>query len=83
MIKSVFRNSVVDTIFIHAQKDVLNSSYLDDLMQDPLYNEKILVIDVDFNHRDDGTKQLTANQCTSAGVRAVNAFGGFYLKVQI
>ena len=83
MIKSVFRNSVVDTIFIHAQKDVINSSYLDDLMQDPLYNEKILVIDVDFNHRDDGTKQLTAKQCTSAGVRAVNAFGGFYLKVQI
>ena len=78
----MFRNTVVDTIFIHTHPGTLNSSYLDKLLADPLYNEKIFVMDVDFELVNlSQTPELSDRQCTSVGLRAVTAFGGFYLKV--
>ena len=78
----MFRNTVVDTIFIHTHPGSLNSSYLDSLLADPLYNEKIFVIDVDFDPLNlSQTTELSDRQCASVGLKAVTAFGGFYLKV--
>jgi len=84
IIKSVFRNTVVDTIFIHAQTGSLNSSLLDNLLGDPMYNEKIFVIDVELDpipSSHSNARELSDRQCTSVGLKAVTAFGGFYLKV--
>merc|ERR1712223_2136073 len=79
VIKSAFQNTFLDSLFIHAQKEVLNSSsYLNLLLSDTVLEEKIVVIEVDFEVA--GADELNLKQIVSAGLRAVTSFGGFYLK---
>ena len=94
IIKSAFQNSVLDSVFIHAQVGVLNSSYLDELMSDPVLEEKIMIMETDFGV--ENSDKLSPKQIVSAGlrytdissnnillnfIRGVVSFGGFYLKV--
>ena len=67
VIKSAFQNSVLDSVFIHAQVGVLNSSYLDDLMSDPVLEEKIMIMETDFGM--DDSEKLSLKQIVSAGLR--------------
>ena len=67
VIKSAFQNSVLDSVFIHAQVGVLNSSYLDELMSDPVLEEKIVIMETDFGTGD--SEKLSSKQIVSAGLR--------------
>ena len=67
IIKSAFQNSVLDSVFIHAQVGVLNSSYLDELMSDPVLEEKIMIMETDFGV--ENSDKLSPKQIVSAGLR--------------
>ena len=54
-------------MFIHAQVGVLNSSYLDELMSDPVLEEKIVIMETDFET--DNSENLSSKQIVSAGLR--------------
>ena len=69
VIKSAFQNSVLDSVFIHAQVGVLNSSYLDDLMSDPVLEEKIMIMETDFGMDMNDSEKLSSKQIVSAGLR--------------
>ena len=69
VIKSAFQNSVLDSVFIHAQVGVLNSSYLDDLMSDPVLEEKIMIMETDFGMDMSDSEKLSSKQIVSAGLR--------------
>ena len=67
IIKSAFQNSVLDSVFIHAQVGVLNSSHLDELLSDPVLEEKIMIMETDFGV--ENSDKLSLKQIVSAGLR--------------
>jgi len=76
VIKSAFQNSVLDSVFIHAQVGVLNSSYLDDLMSDPVLEEKIMIMETDFGMND--SEKLSSKQIVSAGLSQTFCFSAIF-----
>ena len=69
IIKSAFQNSVLDSVFIHAQVGVLNSSHLDELLSDPVLEEKIMIMETDFGV--ENSDKLSLKQIVSAGLRYI------------
>ena len=69
IIRSALRNSVLDSVFIHAQVGALNSSYLDDLLSDPVLEEKIMIMETDFEVED--SDRLSQKHIVSAGLRYI------------
>lgn len=67
IIKSAFQTSVLDSVFIHTQVGILNSSYLDELMSDPVLEEKIMIMETDFGV--ENSDELSQKQIVSAGLR--------------